>query len=45
MAFVISSAAGGAKLASSDQGGHGDSHEEGEEEVRGDQRKVTPEFQ
>ena len=36
---------GGSKLASSDQGGHGDSHEEGQEEVRGDQRKVTPEFQ
>ena len=36
---------GGSKLASSDQGGHGDSHEEGQEEVRGDQREVTPEFQ
>ena len=45
VAFVTSSAAGGAKLASSDQGRHGDGYEEGQEEVRGDQRKVTPEFQ
>ena len=36
---------GGSKLASSDQGRHGDGHEEGQEEVRGDQREVTPEFQ
>ena len=45
VAFVTSSTAGGSQLASSDQGRHGDGHEEGQEEVRGDQREVTPEFQ